>query len=421
MRFNFFNFENKAAHPIPFQKVLWLVYGGMFFLLALDIISYWSGNANDWFSFSNWLIALGMLLVFVLLDVYYHRVQQHVTGKMMFFLLGLRVAATEIYERSQDSLLAPSLLYLALPFVVYRYFGRRACNFSLVGVALRFSIATLITLRHQTNWTSDTEYLLAAVVSIVFDAFVVVLIGAFVENVDQEKKLRLHTEQLMDELEHVHAKIVDLAAAEERNRLARDVHDSLGHYLTVINVQLEKALALQEKSPAVSTQAVVDAKRLTREALQDVRESVAALRTPRVVSFEQQLSTLIQDAAASGLAIDLQVEGNSARCSDHVTTTVYRIVQEAITNIRKHAQTNGAQIKLAFWPEVVTLQVQDHGCGFDMQRVTQGFGLRGLRERVELLSGTMQLESHPGQGTCLLVQLPQNPISTRRFISTAQE
>ena len=417
MQIIFFRSKNsQSEQPIPFQKVLWVTYSGMFFLLLLDLSTYLGIEEADWFSFPMWATACGVLLFFILLDIYYQQTHPYISEKMLLILLGLRIVATEIYEWSQGTTLSPSLLYLSLPFVVYRYFGRRASNFSLIMITARFSIATLIDLRQNQIWASDTEYLVSIVVNIIFYIFVVVLIGAFVENVDQEKKQRLRAEQLINELEHVHAQIVNLAATEERNRLARDVHDSLGHYLTVINVQLEKALALQEKSPIVSTQAVVDAKRLTREALQDVRESMGTLRAPRVLlSIEQQLATFRQDAAEAGIQIDLEIDGNSMNCSEHVSATLYRIIQEAVTNIRKHAQTSKAQIKLSFLPNSVELEIRDRGCGFDTQKTSEGYGLRGLRERVELLGGTMRIESQPGQGTHIFIQLPQNPITTWRL------
>jgi signal transduction histidine kinase len=421
MRFNFFRSTNQLTHPIPFQKVLWVTYGGFFFLLILDIFMYLGIEEGDWFSFSESAMVCGVLLLFILLDIYYQQAHQNIGKKMLFALLGLRVVTTEIYEWSLGSTLAPSLLYLSLPFVVYRYFGHRASNFSLILITVRISIAALIDLRQNEIWISNTDYLVPMVINIIFYIFVMVLIGAFVENVDQEKNQRLRAEQLIDELERVHAQIVDLAATEERNRLARDVHDSLGHYLTVINVQLEKALALQEKSPAVSTQAVMDAKRLTREALQDVRESMGTLRAPRVLlSIEQQLATLTQDAAKAGIQIGLQVEGSSINCSEHVTATLYRIIQEAVTNIRKHAQTSQAHIKLSFLPDSVELEIQDQGCGFNVRETSEGYGLRGLRERVELLGGTMQIKSQPGQGTRIFIQLPQNPITTRRLTTISR-
>lgn len=421
MQLNFFrSTNNQLAQPIPFQKVLWVTYSGMFFLLLLDLSTYFAEVIEPgWFSFPMWFIACSVLFLFIFLDIYYQKAHPYLSEKMLLILLGLRIAATEIYEWSQGTVLSPSLLYLSLPLVVYRYFGHRASNFSLILITVRFSIATLIDLRQNGVWSSDTEYLVSIVVNIIFNIFVVVLIGAFVENVDQEKKQRLRAERLINELEHIHAQIVNLAATEERNRLARDVHDSLGHYLTVINVQLEKALALQQKSPTISTQAVMDAKRLTREALKDVRESMGTLRAPQIsLSIEQKLATLIQDAAEAGIQIDLQIAGNSMNCSEHVSATLYRIIQEAITNIRKHAQTPKAQIKLSFLPNSVELEMQDQGCGFNTQKTSEGYGLRGVRERVELLGGEMQLESQPGQGTRIFIKLPQNPITTWRLSTT---
>ena len=256
--------------------------------------------------------------------------------------------------------------------------------------------------------------------------FIFVLIFAFILTMayqaKRERDNRLRVEKLLGELEVSHRqlqdyaeKVAELATIEERNRLARDIHDSLGHYLTVINVQLEKAMAFRDRDPQAAEQAVRDAKRLAGEALQDIRRSVGALRdTGEPFSLIQALTGLVNNLRSSRLSIELEIDGCEEGFSQQSLMTLYRAAQEGLTNIQKHAQADCATVSIKFDDQQAGLSIVDNGQGFDPGipgKEGPHYGLQGVRERLELIRGSIKMESAPGKGTKLFITVPRNPLT----------
>jgi signal transduction histidine kinase len=141
-----------------------------------------------------------------------------------------------------------------------------------------------------------------------------------------------------------------LATTEERNRLARDIHDSLGHYLTTISVLLKKAIAFRTRNAQESDSAISDAKRLTRDALQDIRQSISALRVSGdVFSFMTLLKDLIKSIDPDTTEIKLEIEDDESDISKPVLMCLYRVAQEALTNIQKHAGARFVRLLTSLW------------------------------------------------------------------------
>jgi signal transduction histidine kinase len=234
----------------------------------------------------------------------------------------------------------------------------------------------------------------------------------------QERLNRRRAERLVRDLEESHrqlqayaAQVAELATTEERDRLARDIHDSLGHYLSVINVQLEKALAFRERNPTEADQAVRDSKRLAGEALQEVRQSVSALRSaPEPFSLVESLRQLVNNAQTGQFSIELDISGDECGYSRQSLLTLYRAAQEGLTNVQKHAQASRVIVILRFNGQKASLSISDNGQGFDPALTNGGYGLRGVRERLGLIRGSLKLESAPGRGTTLLITVPKNPL-----------
>ena len=278
----------------------------------------------------------------------------------------------------------------------------------LVGLLDRFE-ATDTTRHFHQNETLFHALLLLGVVLIFYVAYLI----------RQERLNRRHAERLVRELGASHrqlqayaAQVAELAATEERNRLARDIHDSLGHYLSAINVQLEKALAFRERNPAEADQAVRDSKRLAGEALQEVRQSVSALRrAPEPFSLAESLRQLVNNAQTGQFSIDLDISGVECGYSRQSLLTLYRAAQEGLTNVQKHAQASRVAIHLQLNGQEASLAISDNGRGFDPALTNGGYGLRGVRERIELIRGSFGVQSAPGQGTTLRITVPKNPLA----------
>lgn len=199
----------------------------------------------------------------------------------------------------------------------------------------------------------------------------------------------------------------ELATTKERNRLAREIHDSLGHYLTVINMQLNAAQAVLDSQPDKAHDALQKAQRLTQEGLAEVRQSVAALRASPLLNrpFPDLITDLLQETEESGIVTEQVILGEPRPLSTKVRTTLYRTVQEALTNTRKHGRASLVTITLDYRePGQVQTTISDNGIG--SIDPSGGFGLIGMRERVHLLDGNVHIDSEPGEGFTVHIALP---------------
>lgn len=204
------------------------------------------------------------------------------------------------------------------------------------------------------------------------------------------------------------AQAEELAAARERNRLAREIHDSVGHYLTVVHVQLEAALATHHRGAGLALDAIQKAQSLAGEGLRDIRSSIAALRAAPLESRTlcEALLALVAECESAGLNVKIDVRGAERELSAGAGLTLYRAAQEGLTNVRKHAGGAGARLFVDFRPaNSVTLTVSDDGPGADS--TDRGFGLIGLRERAALLGGKFSTRTSPGEGFSLTLELPE--------------
>ena len=189
---------------------------------------------------------------------------------------------------------------------------------------------------------------------------------------------------------------------EERQRLARELHDELGQHLTALKVSLESMKpSAEDRMKKIVSEIDASIDRLTLE-----------LRPPALddLGLQGAVSSLIdQFAAASGIQIDVHMGGkDGARLSDTTETMLYRVLQEALTNVWKHSSANAVSVILESQPDFVQLIVEDNGAGFDPSTASGDgrFGLLGMRERVSLIGGTFNIESEVGKGTSIYVRVP---------------
>jgi signal transduction histidine kinase len=205
------------------------------------------------------------------------------------------------------------------------------------------------------------------------------------------------------------AQVEELATMRERNRVAREIHDNLGHYLTVVNVQIEAAKTVMNSQPDKAQDALDKAQNLTQEGLAAVRRSVSALRESPLENqtLAEALAGLATELREAGLVTELTIEGESANRDPKIELALYRAVQEGLTNVRKHARASRVDIWLHYLPEQTTLTVKDNGVGTDLADENHGrFGLIGIQERVQLLDGRMEIQTAPQQGFQFTITLP---------------
>jgi len=220
----------------------------------------------------------------------------------------------------------------------------------------------------------------------------------------QQEKLRLEIEAANTQLRAAAAQTEELATTRERNRVAREIHDGVGHYLTVVKTQLDAAAALIPHRPAEARTAVEKAAKLTAEALDDVRRSVGALRTdaPRL-----PLPEALRELVAHGEPVPtLAIEGAPRPIAPGIEHALFRAAQEGLTNIRKHARATSALVRLDFrTPSRVVLELSDNGVGAN-GAPGSGFGLQGLRERIEVIGGKVDAANRLEGGFALRVEVP---------------
>ncbi len=204
----------------------------------------------------------------------------------------------------------------------------------------------------------------------------------------------------------------ELSAIRERNRIAREIHDTLGHALTLLAVQLETATQLEARGDPRLREELLQARQVTKACLTDVRHSVEALRPDEASgdSLQEQMRKLVVacEITCPETWITLDLEEAAHPLDPEVRLTLYRCAQEALTNIRKHARASKVLLRLSTNDEQVELMVLDNGQGCEPshEQRAPGFGLRGMRERVALLDGRLSAGPEPGHGWRVDVVLP---------------
>jgi signal transduction histidine kinase len=205
---------------------------------------------------------------------------------------------------------------------------------------------------------------------------------------------------------------------EERQRLAREIHDTLAQGLTGIVTQLEAAQRTGDE--AEHQRRIGDAKELARASLAEARRSVQALQ-PRALEGARLPEALAEEAArwsaTSGVAADVTTTGQARPLHPEVEVTLLRVAQEALANVAKHASASRAAVTLSYMEDVVTLDVLDDGRGFDVAGAESaprgdgsGFGLTAMRQRVHRLAGQLEIESGTGSGTAVSASVPAIPL-----------
>lgn len=239
--------------------------------------------------------------------------------------------------------------------------------------------------------------------------FTLLLVNALLAERQSREKLW----QANRQLRQYALRIEDQATLQERNRIAREIHDALGHTLTAQSIQLENALLFLPPGAEKTQSFLQEAQQLGARALQEVRRSISTLRSNPLRG--QSLTVAIAQALHefhhnTGIEPDSTIQLSDALPTE-ISTALYRILQEALTNIYKHSGASKVRIKLQQHPETIQLEIEDNGQGFDPAGNTTGFGLQGMRERTAALGGCCLITSHPGSGCRIQISIPLLPLA----------
>ncbi len=264
--------------------------------------------------------------------------------------------------------------------------------------------------RLQRLWFFQFSFVSLFVLALVF---ILLLMNAVLSERQSREKLTAANEKLRQYA----LKIENQATLEERNRIAREIHDSLGHSLTALNLQLETATKLLNTNPEKARDFLIRAKELGSQALKDVRESVSTMRSNPLQeeSLEKAITVLVEDFCHStNIKLNYQINCFYGTPRD-INTAIYRIIQESLTNISKYAKASVVNLELTTTATNLHLLIQDNGKGFDVTQNTTGFGLYSMRDRTLALEGNFNIESFPGKGTKIIVDIPLSRFSVNSF------
>ncbi|GID91538.1 hypothetical protein Adi01nite_09500 [Amorphoplanes digitatis] len=293
------------------------------------------------------------------------------------------------------------VLYVLMPFFAYLSLGRWAGHV----VAAAYLVAAVLRAGSVPDWWADPETVSDLMM---FFIGLVLALAAAAFAADQRRS-RLRAEQLVSDLRRAQRRVAELSAAAERNRVARDIHDSLGHHLTAISVQLAKAQAFRDRDAAVADRAVADAHRAAGRALREIRESVGVLRAEPFL-LAVALGSLAEGLDDPGFRVRLEVSGSESAHDRAGLEALYRVAQEALTNARRHAAADRVEVVLRCGDADAVLEVEDNGRGFAVEAAA-GTGLAGMRERLAALGGSVRVESAPGRGTRVVACLPRPAVA----------
>ncbi|MCL7428246.1 sensor histidine kinase [Streptomyces sp. YS415] len=277
----------------------------------------------------------------------------------------------------------------------------------------------------QLRWPENESSALGTVAIMIFTSVPFALAWVLGDSIRTRRAYFAQLEERASRLEKEREAQAKVAVAAERARIARELHDVVAHNVSVMVVQADGAAYVLDAAPDQAKKALETISSTGRQALAEMRRLLGVLRTgehqeggeyvpqPDV----EQIDELVQQCRTSGLPVDFKVEGTPRPLPSGVELTAYRIVQEALTNTRKHGGPNaGASVRLVYFDDGLGLLVEDDGKGAPHELYEeggadgQGHGLIGMRERVGMVGGTLDAGPRPGGGFRISALLPLKPV-----------
>ncbi len=225
---------------------------------------------------------------------------------------------------------------------------------------------------------------------------------------DEISQLAQRLNNMAKQLQELLRRRQDMAVSEERNRLARDLHDSAKQQALAASFQLGTALTLYESDPQNAKKHLLEADALVNSVRNELTNLVLELRPHSMdgQDFSEILKEYVLDwTQRSGIEANVEVDGSNEP-SHQTREALFRIAQEALANVARHSTANCVDISLKYEPNLVTMKIQDNGKGFDLSAPHDGLGLASMRERANGLGGSFTVNSEPGEGTQIIVSLP---------------
>ncbi|MFJ7269996.1 sensor histidine kinase [Streptomyces sp. NPDC099050] len=368
-----------------------------------------------WAQVRDWVIAFGVAAVLLFTSLS----EDHVTTNLD--LLGYALVVTSGLSLAAGRRTPVPVLVVTALCVV----GYNAAGFEVPAVAYLFAVYATVRSGHRLATAVVSVVLLLGLPYAVMaspagvpvgDAYAqargVLQLAWLVAAAAAGEALR-QAERRADEAERTREETARLRATQERLHIARELHDSLTHQISIVKVQAEVAVHLARKRGEQVPESLLAIQVAGREATRELRATLETLRddTKSPSYGLDHVPELVQRAHGIGLTTTLTIEGQRPDVSDAVDRTAYRIVQESLTNVARHAASATASIRIDYLPDSLAIRIDDDGTAKAGSVPVPGVGLSGMQERVTALGGRLRAEPRSGGGFSVLAELPVARIS----------
>lgn len=376
-------------------------------ILFLTSLIFITGNyveMGSWQFYTTILLFALLLIANIFWRLLDDKLKSNEFSNIAFFVFSVLISLSIAWIGKNYNIVFLIFMIAAQAFIVLRY------KIATIIIAVFVILYLLIMWKIGLGLDGILNIAIALAVGLVFVITLSIVLRRYAEQTTRSESLANQLQIANQELVEARQKEKELAVAEERVRLARDIHDGLGHHLTALNIQLQAAQKMFESQPEKSMEAIQICRQEAKAALDEVRHSVAIMRRSPLdgKSLQEALRYLVGNFEMStGLLVDLDINGVEEIYDRQIADTVYRTIQEGLTNIQKHAkQFTKIGITLNFLDNYVHLEIVDNGLYSESENVSKGFGLAGIRERAELLGGSMSIDTNIDQGFKIHVKIP---------------
>jgi signal transduction histidine kinase len=398
--------ESDERFPLPTKQYRWYVL--FFHVLTLGSLAgslvYILWHARDAFGWREIAVSILILVqIGIYLGIMIFGRQWPIPRNrlLLYFAVNMAIWLLEYW-------LAPEVYWLVFAYIG-QMFGLLPARYPIIATLF---VSGILFARNFSRGPSgsNTELLLATLAVWAMLVVFMLFINHLTQTSQERGRLISELQAAKHQLELAQQQEAELAILRERERLARDLHDSLGHALVTLSVQLEAIQRLYRVDPEAASQQVDEMKAITRSSMDALRRTIAGLRAPDLADrhLEPALQALCVDfAQRTGLTVTCQVDEAADHLRPAMAEALWRITQEALTNVEKHAEASSVGVSLACEPDAVTLRIVDDGLGLAEggEFLPNRFGIRGMRERAEGLGGTLALAGGPS-GTTVKARLP---------------
>jgi len=349
----------------------------------------------------------GLLAVFIILMIAEPLLSRQARWGQPLFLIGQMAVMVGLFRLTP---LADFWAIMLLPACAYvmRHF-RQAVAWTWIGI---FILVMSLVIILGEGWVGSLEYIIIYVAAYLLIGSYALLLKQTIAAQAESQRLLKELQQSNAQLQHYLGQVEELTAIKERNRLARELHDAVTQSIFSMTLITRSALILQERAPEQVTGKLLQLQELAQNALQEMRDLIYQLRTPSIEEdgLYPVLKTYIARLNERGdLLVTLDKGPDTLPLTPAQQQELYRIVQEALNNIVKHAQAKHAVIRFALTETDMAVTVSDDGVGFDPGQLTgdgRHIGLASMRERATELGGALEVDAEPGAGTAVKVTVP---------------